>query len=270
MVQINGNGFIITGGLGGVGKAVATSLLKAGGWVALFDVIPQEKGDELTKAVDAQRAFYFQTDISNPDSVKAAVASAVQKLPKGKLVGGVHCAGIALKRKWTMNMADSIADFKKMLDVNTFGTFVFNAHVADAISAQYPSAKEDLPARVDEERGVIINFASAAAEPSAVLGITTSVSDYLGPVGIRVNAVSPSIVNTGMAGPFMGYFQSELDAAATFPRRQASLDEIWEGCKFLIEHGMINGLNLKIDGGWRLVSNWNGGKDPRAEAPGLE
>jgi NAD(P)-dependent dehydrogenase (short-subunit alcohol dehydrogenase family) len=63
-------------------------------------------------------------------------------------------------------MAASIADFRKMLDVNTFGTFVVNAYVADAINAQYPSGKK-LPPRVDAERGIIINFASAAASPYA-------------------------------------------------------------------------------------------------------
>ena len=64
-------------------------------------------------------------------------------------------------------MADSIPDFRKMLDVNTFGTFVINAYVSDAINAQYPTASEKLPARVDEGRGIIINFASAAASPYA-------------------------------------------------------------------------------------------------------
>ncbi|KAK4699997.1 hypothetical protein P7C70_g6256, partial [Phenoliferia sp. Uapishka_3] len=301
-MKITGNAFIVTGGLGGVGKAVATSILAEGGFVALFDVIPQEKGDGLTAALDAKKAFYFQVDISNPESVKVAVDAAVAKLPAGKLVGAVHCAGIALKREWTSTMADSIADFRKMLDVNTFGTFVINAYVADAISAQYPDSKgSKLPARVDEERGIIINFASAAASPyarvlcygptkseprsfyfaskarrlprafsAAVLGITASVSDYLGPAGIRVCSVSPSIVDTGMAGPHLPYFKGELQASATFPRRQAELSEIWHSVQFLIENGMVNGLDLKIDGGWRLVSNWNGGKDPRSEAPGLE
>lgn len=68
-------------------------------------------------------------------------------------------------------MADSIAQFKKMLDVNTFGTFVVNAHVSDAINSQYPDQAEKLPPRVNEERGIIVNYASAAARPYArVLG----------------------------------------------------------------------------------------------------
>ncbi|KAL8278253.1 hypothetical protein RQP46_009426 [Phenoliferia psychrophenolica] len=343
-MHITGNAFVITGGLGGVGKAVAAAILAEGGFVALFDVVPQEKGETLTAELDATRlrAFYASVDISDPESVKTAVDAVVSKLPAKKLVGAVHCAGIALRREWTNTMADSIKDFKKMLDVNTFGTFVINAYVSDAINAQYPANASKLPARrtvqgfpptrqemceyasycttyqgghstkdmtitsyflsdypgltdicADGGRVIIshlrvgeagqapiapfalepflaswtdkwreqfhahfiINFASAAASPyarvlcygptkTAVLGITASVSDYLGPSGIRVNSISPSIVATGMAGPHMPYFQKELDSAATFPRRQAHLDEIWHGVKFLIENGMVNGLDV--------------------------
>lgn len=54
-----------------------------------------------------------------------------------------------------------------------------------------------------------------------------------------------------MAGPFLPYFLNDLESTATFPRRQASLEEIWHGCKFLIEHEMLNGIDLKIDGASR-------------------
>ncbi|KAM0747658.1 NAD(P)-binding protein [Meredithblackwellia eburnea MCA 4105] len=280
-MKISGNGWIVTGGLGGVGKACAINILKEGGHVALFDVIAQDKGEALTQEIDAKRASYFRTDISDPKSVETSVAAAVTKFGSIKVVGGIHCAGIALRREWTNKMSDSIPDMIKMLNVNALGTFIVDAYVADAINANYPDEGR-LPPRTKEERGVIINFASAAASPYArvlcygptktfVLGVTTSASDYLGPSGIRVNAVSPSIVATGMAGPHLPYFESELESGATFPRRQADLQEIWSGVKFLIENEMLNGHDLKVDGGWRLVSNWAPGEpDPRAKAPGLE
>lgn len=63
----------------------------------LFDVVPQDKGAELTKALSIDRAHYFFTDISNPESVKIAMDAAVAKLPSKRLVGAVHGAGIALR-----------------------------------------------------------------------------------------------------------------------------------------------------------------------------
>jgi len=74
-----------------------------------------------------------------------------------------------------------------MLDINVTGTFIVNAHIADAINKPYNhpdgSDKHAPFWTTDEERGVIINFASAAANPyarvlsygptkTAVIGIT--------------------------------------------------------------------------------------------------
>ncbi|KAK9898225.1 NAD(P)-binding protein [Cystobasidium minutum MCA 4210] len=278
-MKISGNGWIVTGGLGGLGRVIATSLLAEGGSVVLWDVLPQEKGEQLAKQLNF--SGYISVDITNSESAGAAAKKSLELLSGVKLVGCVHCAGIALRRDWTNKMADSIAQFKKMLDVNTFGTFVVNAHVSDAINSQYPDQAEQLPPRVNEERGIIVNYASAAARPyarvlgygptkTAVVGITKSAADYLGPSGIRVCCVSPSIVATGMNGPHIPYFESQLEKSATFPRRQAQPSEMWMGTKYLIENEMMNAFDLHIDGNWHLVSDWAPGTDPRALAPGLE
>lgn len=61
-------------------------------------------------------------------------------------------------------MTDSIDDFIKNVKVNVVGTFVVDACVSDAINSQYPDTGTFGP-RVTEERGVIVNFASAVAQP---------------------------------------------------------------------------------------------------------
>jgi 3-hydroxyacyl-CoA dehydrogenase len=83
--------------------------------------------------------------------------------------------------------------------------------IADAINSQYPD-EGAFPKRTTEERGVIINIASAVARPvparcltygvtkTAVLGITSAMADYLGPSGIRVNSVSPAVVASALMG----------------------------------------------------------------------
>ena len=80
-----------------------------------------------------------------------------------------------------------MTDTTKMLDINVTGTFIVNAHVADAINKplNHPDGTEEHSPfwTTSEERGVIINLASAAASPyarvlaygpgkSAVVGIT--------------------------------------------------------------------------------------------------
>jgi 3-hydroxyacyl-CoA dehydrogenase len=91
------------------------------------------------------------------------------------------------------------------------GTFVIDACVSDAINSQYPDEGPFAP-RVDEERGCIVNIASAVANPvparcltygptkTCVLGITTGAADFLGPSGIRVCSLSPSAVASKIMG----------------------------------------------------------------------
>lgn len=107
-----------------------------------------------------------------------------------------------------------------MVDVNIIGTFVVNAHVADAINKplNHPDGTDKHAPfwTSDEERGVIVNFASAAAQnyarclaygptKTATIGITRCKSrspectpadkiafaDFLGPSGIRCASISP-------------------------------------------------------------------------------
>ncbi|KAK7202379.1 hypothetical protein BZA70DRAFT_286221 [Myxozyma melibiosi] len=288
-MKIEGNTFIITGGLGGIGSAVAKGFLAKGGKAALFDVIPEEKGVELAAKIHPTDVLYVKVDIANQESATAGVATVVEKL--GSLKGVVHCAAISAKRPWSNDVSDSIPDFIKMINVNTVGTFIVDAVVADAINKPYnhpPGAASDSASTfwtTEEERGVIINFASAAGHglyartlcygPTkvAVAGITRAMADFLGPSGIRVNSISPSIVVTPMtAGAGLGtYFEEDLKAHAAFPRRPVPVDEIVRTVEFIVENGYINGEDIRVDSAWRLVTNRASGlPDPRSVAPGLE
>ncbi|CAD6583684.1 MAG: hypothetical protein CYPHOPRED_002467 [Cyphobasidiales sp. Tagirdzhanova-0007] len=286
-MKIQGNTFIVTGGTGGIGGAVARSLIKSEAKVVLFDVIANELGEGVAAEMGGKDALYIRVDITNSDAVKGAVKKAVDTF--GNLAGCVHCAGIAIKRAWSNDVADSIPDFQKMLNVNTSGTFIVNAHVADAINASrnHPEGSNE-PAKYwtsNEERGIIINFASAAAHgcyartlcyaPTkvAVLGITRTMSDFLGPSGIRVCSVSPSIVASAMTANFNTYFSDDLLKHATFPRVPATPDEVAATVQYIIENKFLNGVDIPLDGGWRLVTQkpgLEGGMDPRELAPGLE
>jgi len=188
-------------------------ILERGGYVVIFDVLSEETGTAKVKTYPhPERAFYFKTDISDYDSVHAATTAAMGVIPKGSLAGGVHCAAIAPGRTWSHQLKDSVSAFAKVLQVNVYGTFVVDACIADAINSQYPD-NGPFAERVKEERGVIINIASAVARPvparcitygpskTAVLGISTGMADFLGPFGIRCCSVSPAVVASNLMGP---------------------------------------------------------------------
>jgi NAD(P)-dependent dehydrogenase (short-subunit alcohol dehydrogenase family) len=116
--------FIVTGGCGALGGGVARELISRGGIAVVFDVLPEEKGQEIVSAYSKDRAFYFKTDISDVDIVQANCAAALEKIPKGSLFGAVHCAAISRSRKWSAKMADSCKDFLEISKTNIYGTFV--------------------------------------------------------------------------------------------------------------------------------------------------
>jgi 3-hydroxyacyl-CoA dehydrogenase len=65
----------------------------------------------------------------------------------------------AKRRSWSRSQ-----DFQKVLHINAYGTFVVDACIADAINSQYPDEGPFFE-RVAEERGCIVNIASAVANP---------------------------------------------------------------------------------------------------------
>jgi NAD(P)-dependent dehydrogenase (short-subunit alcohol dehydrogenase family) len=60
---------------------------------------------------------------------------------------------------------------------------------------------------------------------------------------------------------YQPYFASELNASAIFPRRLSQPEEVVHGIIYLLENSMMNDFELRVDGGWRGVTNWAGAKD---------
>lgn len=293
-MQIKDKTFIVTGGLGGLGSDAARMLLEQGGNVAVFDVVPEDKGEELLKTVipkppsSKTSLIYVSTDVTNSEAAAAAVQRVVDHY--GSLHGLVHCAGVALHREWVdNNLSESLEPFRRTLEINAVGTMCINAAVGDAINritVEQLGLEPKQGSRfwtVDEERGVIVNFASIAAhEPNArivgygpsktcVLGLTRSIADFYAPSGIRVNSVSPGVVATPMNANSLGWFESDLAANGGFPKRPSKAHHVSHAVQMLIENDFINAEDIKVTGGWRLASTWLPGfGDPRDSAPGLE
>lgn len=289
-MHISGNTFIVTGGLGGLGSDVVRMLQEGGAKVAIFDVLPQADGDERVKALTKAQnpVIYVSTDITNKEAAKAAVKKTIDTL--GDLHGLVHCAGVALRRDWAdNNLSDSVDLFRKTIEINAVGTFCINAAVGDAINS-LTVAKTGVKPKdgsrfwsTNEERGVIVNFASIAGhEPNArivgygpsktcVLGLTRSIADFYAPSGIRVNSVSPGVVATPMNESALGWFEGDLAANGGFPKKPSRQHHVSHAVQTLIENEFINAEDIKVTGGWRLATTWlPSAGDPRDSAPGLE
>jgi NAD(P)-dependent dehydrogenase (short-subunit alcohol dehydrogenase family) len=117
----------------------------------------------------------------------------------------------------------------------------------------------------DDERGVIINTASIAAfegqigqiaytaAKAGVAGMCLTMARDLGTFGIRVNAIAPSLFDTGIVQMAPEEMKAKLVADAAFPKRMGRPDEYARLAVAIIENPMLNGGTIRLDAGQRFA-----------------
>ena len=118
------------------------------------------------------------------------------------------------------------------------------------------------------EGGAIINFASQAARDGGgfgavaystakggVLTLTRGLAKELGPKGIRVNCVSPGMINTTFHNTFTKAEVRTNVAASTPLRREGKAEEVGDLVLYLASDGssFINGASIEINGGTYFI-----------------
>lgn len=246
---------IVTGGVSGLGLAVARHIVSAGGKAVLFDV-NDDKGAEAVAALGEANARYLRTDVTDEAGVVANVAAAREFL--GGLNAAVNCAGIlgagrVLGREAPM----PLETFSRTVMVNLVGSF----NVAKAAAA----AMQGNEAGDDGERGVIVNTASVAAyegqigqaaysaSKGGVVGMTLPMARELARFGIRVNTIAPGIFWTPMVDGMPDEVQQSLSASIPFPSRLGRPEEFADLVAYILGNRYLNGETIRLDGAVRLA-----------------
>ena len=253
-MQLNEVRAVVTGGVSGLGFAVAEHLVKNGGKVALFDV-NEDKAAEAVAALGAGNAKFFRTDVSNEENVVANVAAAKEFL--GGLNVAVNCAGIlgagrVLGREAPM----PLKQFTTTVMVNLVGSFNVAKAAADVMQHNAPGE--------DGERGVIINTASVAAyegqigqaaysaSKGGVVGMTLPMAREFGRIGVRVMTIAPGIFWTPMVDGMPPAVQESLSASIPYPSRLGQPQEFAATVAFILGNRYLNGETIRLDGAVRL------------------
>lgn len=246
---------IVTGGVSGLGLAVARHLAANGGKVALFDV-NDDKGAAAVASLGGDKARYIRTDVTDEDAVVASVEAARDFL--GGVNAAMNCAGIigagrVLGREGPM----PLEKFSTTVMVNLVGSF--NVAKAAAAVMQHNEAGED------GERGVIVNTASVAAyegqigqaaysaSKGGVVGMTLPMARELARFGIRVNTVAPGIFHTPMVDGMPEEVQQSLGASIPFPSRLGRPEEFADLVAYILGNRYLNGETIRLDGAVRLA-----------------
>jgi L-xylulose reductase len=232
---------IVTGAGKGIGRATALMLARRGAdAVALtrsaadLEILEKETG-----------CVSITVDLANPDATRAAARAA---LPSDFLV---NCAGTTELESF---LDVSVENFDLLYAVNTRAPMIVAQEYARDLVAKGGS-------------GAIVNVSSCAsfvgipdhaaycASKAGLDGLTRVMAKELGPKGIRVNGVHPTVTLTPMAVKAWSDPEKAADMMARIPLgRFADPDDIAEVILFLLsnEAAMVNGLSMPVDGGFMI------------------
>ncbi|HEX2175364.1 MAG TPA: 3-hydroxyacyl-CoA dehydrogenase [Nocardioidaceae bacterium] len=248
-MNITDSAALVTGGASGLGLATAERLVQSGARVVIAD-LPSSDGKAVAERIGAT---FVPTDVTDEGQVQAAVDAASEL---GTLRINVNCAGVANAIKTVGKKGPfPLEDFTKVVQVNLVGTFNAIRLAAARIAEAEP---------VGEERGVIVNTASAAAydgqigqaaysaSKGGVVGMTLPIARDLASLQIRVVTIAPGLFETPMLAGLPEEARQALGEQIPHPSRLGRPAEYAQLAAHVVENPMLNGEVIRLDGAIRM------------------
>ncbi len=251
-MQITDTAALVTGGASGLGAATATALAEAGATVFALDLAASiDQAGQPPAGVE-----YVEADVTDPASVSAAVARAVESGKPLRTV--VNCAGIGTAGRILGKGGHHDLDlYARIIRINLIGSFNVLALAAEEMARTEPLE--------DGQRGLVVNTASVAAfegqigqvayasSKGGIVGMNLPAARDLAQHGIRVNTIAPGIIETPMLAGVEEKFRQALAEGVPFPQRLGRPEEYARLVLMLAEHDYINGEVIRLDGALRMA-----------------
>ena len=235
---------LITGGTKGIGKAIAKAFLERG-----YEVVLNYHKDEAA-ALATQEEFnmlgycpvLLRADVSDEVQVRNMFREFFSIY--GDLDVLVNNAGISLIK---LIQDTTLLDWNNIFDTNVKGTFLCSREVANRM--------------VCAQSGSIINISSVwgevgascevaySASKGAVIAFTKALAKELAPSNVRVNCITPGVIDTQMNSHLLEEEMQELISEIPMGRL-GTPEEVAKACVYLAECEYVTGEVLSVGGGF--------------------
>ena len=270
--RLDGQVAFVTGGGGGIGRAIALRLAEAGADVSIFEIFP-ERAEEAAARVREQgrQALPIVGDVMDSDALRAAVDAAAAEF--GRLDILVNNAGGVSARPF---LEQSERSMRKHIDINLMSMLIATQAAAKHMVDGGRGGAIINVASIEASRAAP-NFAVYAACKAGMLSFTKSMAVELSEHGIRVNCIAPDHTITpgnqgNRAGPvdpatWKRRSDDDIDAMnRLIPLGREGVDtECGDAAVFLASamSTYVTGILLPVDGGTWASSGWVRGRDRR-------
>ncbi len=249
---------IVTGGASGLGLAACEALVEKGAKVCIFDM-NRAIGEQAVSSLGQENACFAEVNVTDEASVSAGIQVCLSTY--GALHIVLNSAGIGPPEKVINREGEPLplANFKKIVDVNLFGTF----NVLSKAAAEMAKLE---PFNEDNGRGVIINVASVAAfdgqigQPSyaaskaGVAGMALPIAREFARYGIRCNTIAPGLFRTPLAESLGEKVIEALGNSVEYPKRLGDPKEFGKLVVQIAENDYLNGEVIRLDGAIRMAA----------------
>lgn len=256
MGMLDGKRIIITGAGSGIGRATSLLATREGASVLAVDLAGSVEDTAAAIRDGGGRGIAVQADVSDEAAVSNFVGQAVAEF--GGLDGIYANAGVGGGGKPMLEL--TVEDWQRTLGVNTIGVFLAIKHAVPAIR--------------DSGGGALLCTASVAglranaggvdysASKAGVISMVQTVAYQLYGEPIRINAICPGLIQTGMTRPVFERAEARgtMDRIGQInpTRRFGQPEEIAEIACFLLSDraSYVNGQAIAVDGGLSASHPW--------------
>ncbi|WP_128435425.1 SDR family NAD(P)-dependent oxidoreductase [Streptomyces cyaneus] len=251
---LEGQVALVTGAGGGIGRGIAVRFAQEGAAVVLHCRTAVEAAGEVARGVRASggRAVVLQADLTDEDACRRLVAEAAE-WGDGRLTALVNNAGVQPTRELP---GMTVAQWRAVVDTNLSSVFACTQAAAEIMRGQGGGGSVTHIASIEASRPAPLHAHYSASKAAVVMHARSAALEY-GRFGIRVNTVSPGLIDReGLEGAWPDGVRRWREAAPV--GRLGRPEDVGDACVFLASGlaSWVTGHDLVVDGGVSARPTW--------------